>query len=141
MLQIDESTFSKLSKDDYSVFIDSCVRFVFDLFPDMNAMSGPATIESQVHRAIESAARIGFQIESEVLGFVYIHFLLGADFMAQPRYEWLTSLLRDPTVSQRERVHLALHEIAVRMEQARPLEDLVRTELAQVFATAARLNA
>lgn len=121
-------------------FVERCLAMVAENFPDRCAMSSRSMVCDQIHRAIECAAMAGFDAEPEAIQFVYLHFLLGSGFSADPQYGWLRGLLTGRNSSPEARMDAAMDAIANRMNAGQPLENSLTSEERSAIAAVVAAN-
>ena len=97
---------SQVSRESFTQRADS---YLCDAFPNPFGTRKPELRRQFIHQSIVLAAEYGLTSEQAVICFAHIRLLLGDDFAAQPRWDWVPRMLRDEEYEQSFRAKLALH--------------------------------
>lgn len=123
MLTIREAQMQHLEQEQMLSFEQRCLEFIGDQFPEQLAMSGEEVMRERIRADIQRAFMQEISDEADVMKYLYLTNLLGADFDADPRYMWLAPIIQDRGQTPRIRLDHALDAVAQRLDAGIALAD------------------
>lgn len=123
MLTIREAQVQRLEQVQMLSFEERCLEFICEQFPEQLAMSGEEVMRERMRADIQRAFLQEISDEADVMKYLYLTNLLGADFDAEPRYLWLTPILQDREQTPTGRLNQAMDAVAKRLDDGIPLAD------------------
>jgi hypothetical protein len=85
-------------------------------YPRQTSRMTPTGLSTLIDESIPQAAAFGLHTEAAIACVAELRLLAGEGFAQDPRWEWLTALLRDERYTENERAELALR--LAKVEQA-----------------------
>jgi hypothetical protein len=75
-------------------------------FPDETQEKSDKMLFERTRHAVRKAGKYGIEMESDVVRFVDLTFLLGADFDSSPETPWASEILNDKTLTGSQKAEL-----------------------------------
>lgn len=123
MLTIRRAQMQSLEAVQMRDFEDRCLAFINEQFPEQLAMSDEEALRDRIRADIQRAFIQDINYEPDVMKYLYLSNLLGANFDADPRYRWLAPILQDNEQAPSAKLDKAMDAVAERLDQGIALAD------------------
>ncbi|MDD5296865.1 MAG: hypothetical protein PHU46_08135 [Rhodocyclaceae bacterium] len=117
MFAIKQKTMDDFERQQLKAFEQRCVQFLREEFPENAAMSGPRRELEAVRAGIQCAFLRDIRAEKDVVKYLYLRQLLGADFDTHPASGGVSAILNDASRPVGQRLDQLMDLLAARMEK------------------------
>jgi len=116
MFTVRQFTMDALERHQLEAFERRCVKFLRDEFPENAAMCGPEEELAAVRAGIQSAFFRDISAERDVVKYLYLRQMLGADFDSHPASGGVVAILEDRSRPVGDRLDQLMNLLAERLE-------------------------
>ena len=116
MLRINDAQRAVLDQVQFADFEERALQFLEEMLPEAFIFSGRDRMRQTVRVGQQRGLLLDFTTEREMIKYLYLRQLLGADVDTNPAFPWLRALLNDQALEPEERLDRALRAVSAYLD-------------------------